>query len=479
MISRTILLLICALLCSVIALAQCTDERASRQQIVEQGLLPAIVLSGQPTPSYSISQRMKHYSVPGVSVAVINDGHIEWAEGYGLNRAGTTDSVTTQTVFQAASISKPVAAAGALRLVQEGQLVLDEDVNVRLRSWRVPANEHTAKQPVTLRGLLSHSAGVTVHGFRGYATGEKVPTLVEVLDGVEPTNSVPIRVDTIPGSLSRYSGGGYLVLQQLVEDVTGASFARVMQDVVLLPLGMEKSTFEQPLPEWLAHQVAAAHDWKAEPILGGWHIYPEQAAAGLWTTPSDLARFAIGLQRSFHGESQALLNQETARLMLTEVIGGTGLGLGVSGTGDGLHFTHGGSNKGYRSYMVAYPNTGDGVVVMTNGDGGDDLMMEVVRGVARVYGWPDYAPEVRTVAAVASTILDAYSGTYRFERAGFSVTVEREDNHLLVLTPRGSQYTFYPASESKYYGVEDGSTLTFTEGRDDLSVWGLHARRVQ
>jgi CubicO group peptidase (beta-lactamase class C family) len=224
---------------------------------VEESLLPAVVVAGDSAPTFSIAARMEHYKVPGVSVAVIHDGKIEWAKGYGAREVGGTDSVTASTRFQAASISKPVAATAALRLVEEGRLELDANVNDALKSWRVPDNEFTAKQPVTLREILSHTAGLTVHGFPGYAVGEKVPSTVDVLDGKGNTDAV--RVDTVPGAMWRYSGGGYTVAQLLVHDVTGEPFVAAMQRLVLDPLGMKQSTYEQPLPERLADSAAVAY----------------------------------------------------------------------------------------------------------------------------------------------------------------------------------------------------------------------------
>ena len=447
---------------------------------VERGLLPAVVPAGQPATSWTLAERMQRYGVPAVSIAVIDDGRIAWARGYGVRRAGAADSVTDMTLFQAASISKPVAAAGALRLVRQGRLGLDDDVNGRLRTWRVPRDAKSGDRPVTLRGLLSHSAGVTVHGFPGYARGMSTPTLRQILEGAGPANSPPIRVDIPPGSRSRYSGGGYVILQQLMEDLTGRPFPAAMRELVLVPAGMSSSTYEQPLAASLTDRAAIAHDWRGKVVEGDWHTYPELAAAGLWTTPTDLAHFALALQRAWAGQSDSLLDQATARAMLTEVLGGTGLGLGVDGAGRDLRFVHGGSNKGFRSYLVMYPERGDGVVVMTNGDEGSALMMEVVRAVARVYDWPDYAPAVREVESVSSARLDELTGVYRTRGSQRPFVVTREGGTLLLETPRGSRFTFVPTSQRRFVAIEDGSTLAFEredDGRMELRAFGLRAQK--
>ena len=232
---------------------------AARAARVEQGLLPGVVIAGRPLPVKALAARMADLKVPGVSVAVINGGTIEWARGYGVAETGSATPVTPRTLFQAASISKPVAALGALRLVERGQLSLDQDVNERLTSWKVPENEFTKQEKVTLRRLLSHSAGLTVHGFPGYAADAPVPSLIQVLDGVKPANTAAIRADILPGSVWRYSGGGFTVMQQLVIDVTGRPFPALLADLVLVPVGMTDSTYEQPLPESRRAAAASGH----------------------------------------------------------------------------------------------------------------------------------------------------------------------------------------------------------------------------
>jgi CubicO group peptidase (beta-lactamase class C family) len=239
--------------------------------------------------------------------------------------AGSDKPVNAETLFQAASISKPVAAMAALALVGRGKLALDEDVNRKLVSWKVPENDFTKEEKVTLRRLLSHSAGLTVHGFPGYAADEPVPTLRAVLDGAKPANTKAILPDMTPGSSWRYSGGGYCVVQQLLMDVTGKPFPLLLQEMVLGPLGMNHSSYEQPLPSAKCGLAAVGHTSTGQPIKGKWHIYPEMAAAGLWTTPSDLARFAIELQKCRIGKSKRVLSTRMAQQMLTAQIGDAGL----------------------------------------------------------------------------------------------------------------------------------------------------------
>ncbi len=396
--------LLLTLVYPLFAQAQQSDALTQKIQAIEADLLPLAAVHGETPSPLSLEERMARYNVPGVSVAVINNFEIEWARGYGIVETGKTDPVTTETLFQAASISKPVAATAALRLVQEGRLDLDEDVNTWLRSWQVPENSYNEKEKVTLRRLVTHSAGLTVHGFRGYAQGEDVPTAVQVLSGTGPANSAPVHNDLVPGTRWRYSGGGYTVMQLLLEDITGQSFPDLLQTSVLTPMGMMQSTYDQPLPVNRRAMAATGHRPDGASVTGTWHTYPEMAAAGLWTTPSDLARFAIEIQRSHAGQSNAVLSMAMTQEMLTDQIGGYGLGPGVRGEGETLAFSHGGANEGFRCFLFAYAETGQGAVIMTNSDNGIQVARELLGSIARAYDWPDYQSEEgrKSISAVIS-----------------------------------------------------------------------------
>ena len=387
-------------------LAASTPQQAEeRIRRVENGLIP-LDQNRQPGQPAKLAERMRFYKVPGVSVAVIHRGELEWARGYGVLEAGNPEPVTTGTLFQACSISKPVTAVGVLALVQQKKLALDEDVSQKLKTWKVPENQFTKEKRVTLRGLLSHTAGVTVSGFTGYATDEPVPTLLQILDGVKPANSQPIRVDSTPGSQWRYSGGGFMVVQQLLIDVAGERFPELMRRIVLQKMGMKDSTFAQPLPGRLAARAARGHRETGEKIKGNWHIYPEMAAGGLWTTPSDLARLVIELQRSKAGKSEKVLSMLSTNEMFSgqmkefpvakvserygRPISNQGLGFRLEGNGAAARFSHHGGNEGYRCFIVAYVNSGEGAIVMTNSDNAFELIQEIVRSIAKEYGWRDY-----------------------------------------------------------------------------------------
>ncbi|HLQ22255.1 MAG TPA: M20/M25/M40 family metallo-hydrolase, partial [Gemmatimonadales bacterium] len=451
---------------------------------VQRGLLLPVVIRGQPLNGMTLADRMAHHHVPGVSIAVIHDGAVEWTRGFGTMSVNGSP-VTPDTLFQAGSISKPVAAMAAMRLVQEGKLDLDADVNRYLKAWTLPSNELTEKRKVTIRALLSHTAGLTVHGFPGYAPGQRVPTVVQVLDGEEPANTKPVRVDILSGTQYRYSGGGYTVLQQVLTDVTGKPFPQLLEETVLRPLKMEHSTFEQPLPADRAGQAATPYDSKGEPVPGGPHTYPEMAAAGLWSTSADLARFAIGLQNALAGKS-SLLSEAAAREMVTPLLDGYGLGLGVQGSGSTLRFSHGGSDEGFESFFVAYGGTGNGAVVMTNGQQGTALAMEIVRGVAREYRWPDFQPRERTITRVDPSVYDRYVGTYEVA-PGNTFEVTRQGEKLLVNSPGEDQRELYPESPVRFFVLGLDAQLDFTADAAGAATgvevlgdgWGFTARKIK
>jgi CubicO group peptidase (beta-lactamase class C family) len=328
--------------------------------------------------------------IAGLSLAIIENGTIVKASGYGFADNAAKVPVTTNTLFQAGSISKPVSALGALHLVESNKLSLDEDVNAKLRTWQVPENEFTKLEKVTLRRILSHNAGLTVHGFPGYALDEPLPTLVQVLDGASPANTKPIRVDVPPGSKVRYSGGGFTVMQQWVIDVSGEPFPNFMSNVVLAPLRMSASTFQQPLPKETSAACARGYYPNGKPVKGGWHVYPEMAAAGLWTTAADLARYAVAVQQMLAGKGAPVISKDLTREMLSPQKESVGLGLALERSGKSLRFKHGGRDEGFDALLVAYAEAGQGAVLMINSNDNTGALERIVELIAREYKWPDY-----------------------------------------------------------------------------------------
>jgi CubicO group peptidase (beta-lactamase class C family) len=340
--------------------------------------------------SLTLDALMQKLAVPGASIAVIRDFEIHWSKGYGLADVTAGTKVTPDTLFQAASISKPVAAMAVLKAVQDGRFTLDQDVNTILTSWKVPASEATAKQPVTLRGLLSHTSGTDDgFGFPGYNPGAPVPTLVQILDGVRPPSNVGKVIVTRPPLTSfKYSGGGITLVQLLMTDVMKRPFDEMMRDTVLKPLGMAQSAYEQPLSAERDRHAARAHNRSGAAGDVKWHVYPELAAAGLWTTSPDLARFGIEIQKSIQGKSNRVLNRVMANEMASPVgVGPFAIGMSMSKRGEGWYLDHGGSNWGFQCLLLVHKIKGYGFAMMTNGDAGGRLIGEVQQRVAAAYKW--------------------------------------------------------------------------------------------
>jgi CubicO group peptidase (beta-lactamase class C family) len=403
-----------------------TDDVQSRIDAAEKSLIAAVINAGSEPAGMVLSERMQHYKVPGVSIAVINNGEIEWAKGYGVTEAGGTQPVTPDTVFQACSVSKPVSVTGIMLLAQSGAIDISRNVNDYLRSWRLADNAFTTTEKATIQRLMSHTGGTNVSGFGGYPEGSAIPTLLQVLKGVPPANSEAIQVVSVPGSQYSYSGGGMEVLQQMTEDVTGMPFQTYMKNNLFSRLGMNSSDFVvRPMTGPLATHTAKAHDIDGNVVPGGWNIYPELIAAGLWTTPSDLARLLIEVQKATTTNTGTLITQQTATSILAQQPNSTmGLGFAIMNGKGGLMFNHSGSNLGYKSYVAAYRERGQGIAVMTNGENGMGFFMEIVRAVAKVYGWPDRFVEEATLVDVPLAVLQSYVGNYTAEIQGEGLQVQ-------------------------------------------------------
>lgn len=443
-------------------------DLAQRIRQVETGLLPIILVEGDSVTQFSIENRMKHYKVPGVSIAVVRNGRIDWAKGYGFADREANRPVDANTLFQAASISKPIAALAALHWVEAGKLSLDGNINSYLKGWRVPDNKFTATEKVTLRRLVTHTAGLTVHGFGGYAKGKSVPTLIQVLNGEKPANSPAILPDTIPGAINRYSGGGYTVMQKALIDQLGKSFPQIMQETVLSKLGMEHSTFEQPLPTQFNAVAATAYGSNGQPIRGAWHTYPEMAAAGLWTTPSDLARYVIEVQESLQGKSNKVISKRMTDQMLTKQVGGSGLGPGLRKDGDSLIFSHNGGNEGFRCMLVAHARRGDGVVIMTNADNGINVAQELLNSVSAAYGWDFSKPKQLKRVALSTTQLDKLTGSYKQDNYVFDILIVSGN---LMAKPRWEESTQELIPENKtQFVLRDGQRVEFIYEGDNVTA---------
>lgn len=425
----------------------------------------------EPTYFPAIEAARSEYGVPGVSWAVIEDGEIAAAGSAGVLTSGADRPVTSSTRFQACSISKPIAALAMLRLVDRGLLDLDADINDTLTSWRLPRNADW--QPVvTLRQLVSHSAGLTTSGFPGYRRTDELPTAVQILCGMHPANTVNVRVDTVPGTQFRYSGGGTLAMQLLLEDVTGTSFPVLMRELVLEPLGMADSDYTQPAPEAAHDVLASGHDLAGAEVPGGWHVYPEMATAGLWTTPSDLCRYARAVRAAYAGDPGALLSQPLAREMLTPQLPATGRigGLSAIGLGPFLsnsgapRFGHSGGNEGFSCHLLAYVDIGAGAAVMTNSDRGTAVVQRAFAAIAKANDWPDFPMDVSDPELPAESVLASAAGRYLLrDRVELAISPDDHGLHVRFAGQQPMTFGFVATTDAGIH--EFASSVTDTRLR--------------
>jgi CubicO group peptidase (beta-lactamase class C family) len=441
--------------------AQRTNKVPTAQDAInaiENHLLSPVEIVNQPPPDRRLVEEMEKNHVPGVSIAVVHGGKIQWAKAYGV-MPPSGPNVTTETLFQAASISKSVSAMAALTLVARGKLALDSPINAELKSWSLPENEFTAQHPVTLHELLSGTGGTSVIGFASYPRGDSLPTLKQILDGVPPANSGAVRVVITPGTEFRYSGGGFEIVQQAMEDASGEPFEALVRKAVLDPSGMHQSNFEQPISSSLLANAAYPVDSHGNWMVAGPPTLPELAAGGLWTTPSDIARWIIDLQKSLSGEAGHVLSPALARLMVTPVKNGYGLGIEVKMVDGRLSFEHTGSNSGYQSMYVG-DETGDGAVVMTNSDNGFAVIAEIIPTLGKVYGWPAYAPEKRFLANVALAQQLSYVGEFTTED-GYKFEIVSGGARLQFSGLAHSGSTLFPSAPQSFFVTDNTMQITF------------------
>ena len=445
-----------------LTLLACSPESVENQELlsdritrIENGLQPNFQIQGDSIPNYNIEERMKELGIAGVSIAMINRGQIEWARGYGMADSSENKSVTTETMFLAGSISKPVAAIRAQQLKEEGLINLDSNVNNYLLSWRLPENRFTKKEKVTTRRILNHTAGLTVWGFPGYDKGDTIPSVPGVLDGKGNTDS--IRVYKEPGESWMYSGGGYTIMQLMITDLEGKSFPEIMQTSVLDPLGMTGSTFENPLPQQFHSIAATGYRANGAEVEGKWPIYPEMAAAGLWTTPSQLILWAKEIQQIQQTQKDGLLKVETVNEMLTSGMNNHGLGPVVSEHTYG----HGGADEGFRALLTAWREFSLAVVIMVNSDNGS-IIQEIMLSITKEYSLPGIDPEIRVIQKQSDEELQRFVGKYNFPEFGDSEIILKDNGLEISSEFIDTPIFILPESDSVFFDKTNGEYFNFT-----------------
>jgi CubicO group peptidase (beta-lactamase class C family) len=447
--------------------------RAQNPAAMEHHLRYGVRVAEQPDISLELLDRMRSYHVPAVSIAVIDNFRVVFAKGYGVAEVGGTKPVDSTTLFLAGSISKPVFASGFLRLLDERKISLDTNVNALLTSWHLPDSRFTEHEKVTLRRLLTHTAGLTVWGFPGYALDKPVPTVPQLLDGLPPANTPAVRNDTMPGARWLYSGGGMTIAQLAATDISKEPFPALMRRLMLQPAGMTRSTYENPLPSTRRGEAATGHEQTDTPVPGGFHVYPEMAAAGLWTTPSDLARWAIALARSYRGEPGGVLPTAVAREMVSKQVrvlppygnGYWGLGVSVNGDGDSLVFSHNGRDEGFVAEMFMSPAKGRGLVIMMNGVNGG-VIGEIERAFAEEYGFGGQPRVTRALTSLPASKLAEYAGKYSTvvnkDTLRLDVSVAADGKTLSVNNSSARRsIPLAPVGDDRFVGLEGAGEWVF------------------
>jgi CubicO group peptidase (beta-lactamase class C family) len=430
------------------------STRVQRASIVENHLTHYVILKNSDHPYMQLASQMKAMHVPAVSMAAVRNGKIDWAEAYGVTSLEASH-VTTRTLFGAASLSKPLTAVGVLKLVEQGNIDLDTDVNQYLKRWKIPENEFTREKKVTVRELLNHTSGIATRNGDLYDPAQPIPTIVQMLNGEKPAKNPPVSVEVVPGTKWAYSNRGYLVLALLIEDVTGETFSKYMKRAVLEPIGMTSSTFASPLTTpWVARAATCYWEDGRSGIPPEKFVEPNLAAGGLWSTPTDLAKFLIEIQREYKGTSHKLLHQETVQMLSKPGLGNWGLGFKIGGSPANPLLSHEGSGV-FQDDMLIDLN-GNGFVVMTSGGGGGGLADELIRSAGQVYDFPDHRPLERIAVDVSPEILSRYPGTYGF------VKVAMNGERLTAEIPEGTRpQQLYAESPTRFFVLDGPQELQF------------------
>jgi len=468
-------ILLLLLSCSASDGDQQTQSLEVRIARIENGLMPGLHIKGRDTATYNITERLEELNIPGLSVAFAANGEVEWSKAYGMADTAGDRPMETNTMLLAGSISKPVAALRAHQLVEAGSFDLDENINTYLSSWQVPDNEFTKDEKVTIRRILNHTAGLTVWGFPGYDDGDSIPNVVEVLDG--QGNTEPVRVFKQPGESWLYSGGGYTIMQLAITENDGISFPDTMQKNVLSRLNMTHSTFENPLPSQYHAIAATGYRSNGDEVEGKWPIYPEMAAAGLWTTPGELIQYAIEAQEILQTRRDDILEYETVVEMLTPGMNDHGLGPSVAE----YTFGHGGADEGFRARLVAWKDKPYAAVVMVNSDNGR-IIQELLLSIANEYDLPGIEQTVREPIELTAGELQKYVGRFRFEDLETCDLELTGDRLILTAEFMGDPIWLIPQSTTQFFDSESGMLVDFDVVENDvvsLTLGGYLAERIE
>lgn len=454
-----------------------SDAQARRVQ-VEEALLPNVAFTGETRPA-NVEARMAEHKVPALSVAVIRNGALDWSAAWGALETGS-GRAGCDSLFQAGSLAKPVTVLAALRMQQQGVIDFDKDIATHLASYTLPAGAQTAANPVTLRNLFTHTSGITPGGYDGYAQGQPIPTDVQTVRAEAPANSRKVEVLEAPGESLVYSGGGYTVAEIALQDTLKQPFEQIMQQWLLTPVGMRQADFTVPLPAASHAHAARGHRADGSVVPGGWHHHPEQAAAGLWATASDMAAFLVELHKGYVGTSE-VFTQASIRELMANPIDRHAYGFRLIGEGEDVFLTHYGGTVGYRAGMTLNLRTGDGAVYLANSDNGSNLGREFLAAVSRTYQWPVFRGTEVTRTTQPAEVLQSLVGKYVFDEEGPTVAVVYENDVLTLVFPNGDRYAMTPiqGGPRDFIHADTGVRASFGGEGDDMAMqlYGQTGRR--
>ena len=459
--------------------ADCISLKDSfeRKAQLENRIRGQVKFLGEPENFSSITTKMSEYNIPALSLAVLHQGKIEWADIYQNANFPQEQKLDCASIFQAASLSKPVTFLAAVRMNAAGEIDLDKNIQNYLKDFELPQGKQTAENPVTFRNIFSHTSGISAGGYQGYAKDLTVPSDLAILRGNEGVNTPAIEVISAPNEMLAYSGGGYTLAELALQDIYGEEFSNIMKKSILEPAGMQNSEFTQPLPDSKGNQVAKGHTQSGDVLDGGWRNHPEQAAAGLWSNAVDMAKFLIEIYKAYQGKS-SLFSQSDIQSILSHERDGHVYGFILNRTGDDISITHYGGNTGYRTGMTISLTSGNGLVYLTNSDNGGALGNELLLSASQVYNWQHFKQTNVHRNEVSSEVLRGLSGKYKWNnQIDLSITFDENNNLVSLYFPNGDEYKLTPirGDELDFIHPNTGVKISFLK-KDTLSSFTLYGQ---
>jgi CubicO group peptidase (beta-lactamase class C family) len=392
-------------------------------------------------------------------------------KSYGYADVEHQRKANPETMYQVASISKSVNAVGVMRLAQSGRLSLNTDIRPYLKTWRFPDNAFSSGKVITLKQLLSHTAGLSVHGFIGIPLGDSIPTVNQILDGKRPANNEPVVPIFAPGERFEYSGGGSTVIRKILDDQISSNYDSLLQQLVLKPLAMKSSSFSQPLLPTFKN-YAFGYDKDMHVLPTKYYLYPELAAGGLWSTASDIAKFVLAIQQSLGTGTGLPISKAGTIEMLTPLSDNYALGFGILEKGGEKYFRHEGQSYGYSAVYYGSFTKGQGVVVLTNAypENGEPFLTEAVNSIATVYGWNSfYEPLKKKLYPITDETMKKYAGEYVSEDGRMTIRIEKTADGL-VLTARRPERMYASAKDRFFLASSPSDNCIFSSSKGDENI---------